>query len=236
MHQKRKHGKTMRPVNKGGATQRTYKTYQEARPELLERLGQYCSYCEIRLESALAVEHVLPKEKYPQLELDWDNFLLACSNCNSTKGERDLIITDYLWPHLDNTFRAIQYSDGGIVSPAMGLPADIENKADATIKLTGLDKTPLNNPTASDRRWQNRRETWDIAHQCKKKLASNNTPQMKDLIVELCKAKGYWSIWMTVFQGDDDMLQRFINAFPGTCCACFIPITHTPIARQGGQY
>jgi hypothetical protein len=46
----------------------------------------------MRLEASLAVEHVLPKkpegvtEIIKSRELDWENFLLACTNCNSTKG------------------------------------------------------------------------------------------------------------------------------------------------------
>ncbi len=36
----------------------------------------------------LAVEHIQPKddERYPELEGSWDNYLLGCVNCNSTKS------------------------------------------------------------------------------------------------------------------------------------------------------
>jgi hypothetical protein len=39
---------------------------------------------------------------------------------------------------------------------------------------------------------------------------------MKDQIIDTVKAKGFWSVWMTVFSDDADMLDRLMVAFPGT--------------------
>jgi len=56
----------MRPVVKGSCPQDDFgrdiifKKFQNARGELIDRLGQYCSYCEMKLDSALAVEHIQP--------------------------------------------------------------------------------------------------------------------------------------------------------------------------------
>ncbi|TGO03282.1 hypothetical protein PN36_09260 [Candidatus Thiomargarita nelsonii] len=44
-----------------------YSEYQQARPDLIERLGEYCSFCEGRIAANLAVEHILPKSLHPQL-------------------------------------------------------------------------------------------------------------------------------------------------------------------------
>ncbi len=46
-----------------------------------------CMYCED--SAAWDVEHVKPKSSYPQAAFYWDNFLLACSTCNTRfKGSK----------------------------------------------------------------------------------------------------------------------------------------------------
>ena len=235
----------MRPVGRGPRPQAEgvdieFKEYPQARAELIERMGEFCSYCEMHLDSSLAVEHVQPKQPPGAAAVDhvralsWNNFLLACTNCNSTKGDTDVDLSQYLWPDRDNTFRALQYSEGGIVSPA--LDGDLKEKAENTIKLTGLDKHPLNDPKASDRRWKNRRETWDVAVRSKKNLEECDCPAMRDQIELTAIGHGYWSIWMTVFKEDPDMLRRFIHAFKGTCTDCFeIAAGCGAVARAGGS-
>ncbi len=201
--------------------------YAQARGELIKRMGEFCSYCEMHLDSSLAVEHVQPKKPDGALTemedraMDWNNFLLACTNCNSTKGNTDVILEDYFWPDRDNTFHLFRYSEGGVIFPAIHLSDTEKLKANKTILLTGLDKRPLNNPEASDRRWQNRRETWDIAVRSKSRLAKNNCQEMREQILETATGHAYWSIWMTVFEDDPDMRCRFIDAFPGTDRTCF---------------
>ena len=77
----------MRPVAKGGNPQAgDFADYQDARPFLISRIGPFCSYCE-RRTTPLHVEHIQPKglPQYAGLIGRWDNFLLACVNCNSTK-------------------------------------------------------------------------------------------------------------------------------------------------------
>lgn len=236
----------MRPVDRGhiptdeSGNEMEFKTYQDARGKLIGRLGETCSYCEMHLDSGLAVEHIRPKkpdgvgEDIIERELDWYNFLLACPNCNSTKSNKDVVPDDYFWPDRDNTFRAFTYSEGGIITPSNELSAELQSKANATLKLTGLDKCPPNDSKASDRRWINRRETWDIATRTKGRISGNNDGDFRELIVNSMTSGGYWSIWMTVFRADSDMLQRFIKALPGTATDCF-DHNGVPIQRRGGQ-
>ncbi len=238
----------MRPIVRGDCPQNgqgndiQFNQYKNARGELLSRLGEYCSYCEMELDTSLAVEHIRPK-KPPGAAIeiaarvsDWHNFLLACTNCNSTKSNKEVVLDEYLWPDRDNTYLAIKYSEGGLVDPADYLPPALETKAEETIKLTGLDKKPGANAAASDRRWNNRREAWDKAVRAKSRLARNNTQDFKDQILDTAVDKGYWSIWMTVFSDDADMLQRLITSFSGTCGQCFdANNNYEPIARTGGQ-
>ena len=137
------------------------------------------------------------------------------------------------WPDLDNTFRAFEYTEAGIVKPAPSLSVALKEKAENTIKLLGLDKRP-NRPDASDRRWQNRMETWNIAIESRNDLAEVDKPSMRRQITRTAKGQGYWSIWMTIFADDSDMLRRFIKAYTGTAKDCFDQ-NGQPVPRPGGQ-
>ncbi len=238
----------MRPIQKGecpkddAGNKIEYEDYQNARGALIERLGEYCSYCEMHLDAALAVEHILPKKPRgastvcQERVIDWDNYLLSCSICNSTKGNNDINLQDYLWPHLDNTFLAFFYSEGGLIMPSDLLPESLKTKARDTLHLTGLDKNPGNDHKYKDRRCMNRKECWEIAQRQKKNLQMKDTNEMRSCIESLALAKGYWSIWMTIFQDDPDMLCRFINAFKGTASDCFDSTNrYKPVSRNGGQ-
>lgn len=221
----------MRPVKRGacptdakGKTIR-FSDYPQARRELIQRLGEYCSYCEMHLDASLAVEHVRPKKPpgaaavLPERALDWDNFLLACTNCNSTKGDTDVVLADYLWPDRHDTFHSLRYSPGGQVSSA---PGRYKTRAERLIRLVGLDKMP-DTAEASDRRWLNRREAWELAERAKRNLARCPVEAMKVQIIDTAKAKGFWSVWMTVFADDPDMQNRLIAAHPGTRADFFTP-------------
>lgn len=231
----------MRPVNRGGSpvdanhNPKQYREYANARKDLISRIGEYCSYCEMELDTSLAIEHVKPKKYHPDLELVWDNFLLACTNCNSTKGDDNPDLNDILWPHLDNTFRAFKYGQEGRVRPADGLNNTLKKKAEDTIALMGLAVAP-NRQTASDRRWLNRQEAWREASMSKADLAEADTLAMRRQIIRTAKAKGYWSIWMTVFFDDSDMLQRLTHTdnFSGTSDDCF-DCDGLAIQRTNGQ-
>lgn len=229
----------MRPVLRGptpldhDGNEKQFRGYQYARADLISRIGQYCSYCEMKLDADLEVEHVQPKSLHRDLELKWENFLLACKNCNSTKGHKDVVLDDYYWPDRDNTFRALTYSEGGLIAPSNDACVDY-TKAQKTIELTGLDKRPPNDPQASDRRWRNRREAWDIAVRSKERLSKNNTADFRAQIVETATGQAYWSVWMTVFEDDPDMRRRLINAFTGTAPDCFDADCHS-VLRPGGQ-
>ncbi|MCW1941660.1 HNH endonuclease [Bacillus anthracis] len=75
----------------------------------MDRIGSYCSYCERSLGGNVAVEHIQPKSLHKELALTWDNFLLACVNCNSIKSNQSINLEEYLWPDKDNTLLAFHY-------------------------------------------------------------------------------------------------------------------------------
>jgi uncharacterized protein (TIGR02646 family) len=218
----------MRPVQKGTspvATPPGFAKYDDAKADLVSRLGPYCSYCERKIVTILHVEHLQPKglPKYAHLELAWTNFLLACANCISTKLTKDVLFADLYFPDRDNTFAAFVYTPDGKLAPAPTVNAAI---AKATLALTGLDKSRVDTDTngkevALDREAQ-RMEQWIIAEAARDDFARNPSPELLRSIVRTALACGHFSIWMTVFAGDATVRNALIDAFPGTrASGCF---------------
>ena len=129
----------MRPVLRGNSPQATeYDSYRDAFGELTARIGMFCSYCERRIATQLAVEHIQPKglPDYAHLRGRWENFLLGCVNCNSTKGDKDVVLANVLLPDRDNTAAAYEYTmDGKITIPA-GLTTDQRTIAERTLAVS----------------------------------------------------------------------------------------------------
>lgn len=229
----------MRPVNKGNDLGQI-SPYKNAQQPLIDRLGEYCSFCERWIASGIHVEHKKPKNDYPEEKFLWINFLLACSNCNSGKGYGELNLDEYLWPDSDNTFRAFIYNSEGRVFVNTIFSDSINQKIEKTWLLLGLNKhtDPFvaghQKPTRKDKRWLHRKEAWQKASKRKQDLSENDTPQRRMDIVEMACERGFWSVWMTVFQDDIDMRRRLIEAFKGTSTSCFDENTQ-PIQRIGGQ-
>jgi len=212
----------------------TYADYKDARDDLIGRVGDYCSYCEVALHSQVDVEHVLPKSLHPTHALEWSNFLLACTNCNSIKGNTPVDLADFYWPDQDNTLRAFVYEPDE--PPQVLAAAHIDpNKARRTLELTGVDRVP-GHPRFSDRdrRWLKRFEAWSVARQAAQFIQTADSAEMRSLAIEVALGRGFWSVWMQVFHDDQDMRRRLITAFRGTAASCFDPQTQ-PIARVGGS-
>ena len=160
----------MRPVERGpwpldaNGDQKVYNPYREARDDLIERLGDWCSFCGLRIPNP-DVEHMIPKSLAPALRRSWDNFLLACTWCNSTKGNKDTEAIDPLWPDRDNTLRAFRIISDGRIRVSWYLGATNKERAQRTAALVGLLREPggPQAPTASDRRWKLRRQAWTSA-------------------------------------------------------------------------
>ncbi len=225
----------MRPIERGETTE-TFREYQQAKSLLTTRLGNYCSFCERYIAASLAIEHMLPQTPFPELKLVWNNFLLGCVNCNSRKGTKNKTrpLSDYFWVDRDNTSRAFLYSKGGFVAVNSELEVGLQMVAKDTLKLVGLDELTWKDPEAKDNRQEQRSETWDIAEMLKQELHDEDTKLQRNRIVLFAAKVGFWSVWMTVFKDDPDMLERFIDAFAGTAKSCFDPITFQPIPRVGG--
>lgn len=228
----------MRPVERGeipeeNGVPRQFREYRDARIPLIERMGGYCSYCEIALPSGPHIEHVRPKDPNPELETTWSNFLLACSNCNSTKRAKNVVLADYFWPDRDNTMRPFEYDSERAPKHAGWLTPSQQDVANRTLRLTGLDREP-GHPDLSDSdfRWLKRQEAWQIARLERLKIERNGTPDQRDSAVQVAVGRGFFSVWMQVFYDDEDMRKRLIGWFQAAT-DCFGQRTDL-IPRAGG--
>lgn len=244
----------MRPVQRGASPQETdYSDYADAKPFLVSRFGLYCSYCERRVATNLAVEHIQPKGlgAYAALAGRWDNFLLGCINCNSTKKDKDVVPSDAFLPDRDNTFAAFDYYADGRIEPSPAVPIGSRVLAERLLALVGLDK-PISvvhdengRQVALDRVAQ-RMEVWGIAQEAKSGVDANpGNGVVRRLVVVAALGHGFFSIWMKVFAADADMRNRLIDAFAGTRGSeCFDPVTTAPVLpapnpdrlAQGGKF
>jgi len=226
----------MRPVDKGDSPG-TFTDYSQALPHLEDRLDIYCSYCERRMPTSLAVEHIAPKSHHPNLLLEWDNFLLACTNCNSVKSDKDIPRQQILWTDEDNTFLAINYSKGGFVRIDKGLNTNLQSRASELIKLVGLNRHKARNwpkPSKRDNRWKQRDEVWEIAEEAKKDfIDAGQTDIGAKCVIRAALGYGFFSVWMTIFEQYEEIRKRLISSFKGTAKDCF-DSNGAVIKRPGG--
>ncbi len=111
-------------------------------------------------------------------------------------------------------WRPFEYLPHGRVKVAGNLSDSNRIKAERLFDLVGLGRQPASNPTASDLRYLSRLEAWDNAVVARAKLVEGRIDV--DTVVELAKATGFWSVWMTVFVGNSAVCDRLRDAFPGT--------------------
>ncbi len=215
----------MKPVHKGDPPPNALTAYDQAKPLLLSRIGQHCSYCEREgAPQDLHVEHIYPKAPHPALELSWDNFLVACSSCNTYKhhhlgsAQQTDLETRYLWPHLDNTFRAFKYFADGRVKVDDSLPPDVHRAAAATIEMSGLLKSPAKTVNydqlgvAYDG-FRKRDAAWGMAKATKLDYDSVGDPRRAPFVARQAAELGHFSIWMEVFSDRPEVRRELIARF-----------------------
>ncbi|UQB42265.1 HNH endonuclease [Thiomicrospira microaerophila] len=224
----------LRPVRRNTSPQpHDFKDYKDALPHLIRRIsagktkdgrpsGHYCSYCERKITTGLAVEHIEPKSGLhgkPDLEGTWTNFLLACVNCNSTKGAKPFNFADIFFPDRDNTFYAFDYRADGSITPNPALSEHLQVCALNTLALVGLRKLSshsVNSDIALDRVKQ-RIEAWGQANiALSRYLNKRNNSVFIEITVEQMLTVGFFSVWMTVFKDIPEMKLAFIKAISGT--------------------
>jgi uncharacterized protein (TIGR02646 family) len=215
----------VRPVDRGPAIQH-YKKYQDAKQHLVNRLGSYCSYCERRIATLLAVEHIQPKglPAYAHLETEWTNFLLACVNCNSAKIDKPVELDAILMPDRDNTFLAFSYLDTGEVEVQSDLGAPLHAMASALIDLTALNRCEHEDwdeavAFSALERLSQRVQAWEQALEALDDYVAGETSPKA--IAREAAGAGFFSIWMTAFQDYSEVRNALIEKFPNTSKNCF---------------
>lgn len=74
--------------------QEFYKTkaWIELRYKVLVKYGKVCQCCG-QIGGKIHVDHIKPRSKYPELELDINNLQVLCERCNIGKSNKD--VTDW---------------------------------------------------------------------------------------------------------------------------------------------
>lgn len=208
----------MRPVDKSSYTtnQTEYNPYGDAKPILIEAIGKYCSYCEREgFSSSLDVEHIEDKSTHQDKEFLWSNFLLACKNCNSIKGTKDINFANICLPHIEDTYSPFEYLESGYIRIKNGVTEPTLTKATELINLVGLDRRPGHiSYSSKDDRWQERKQAWELSEKYKNKYIIGNCDI--ETIIDLSLSVGFWSIWMNTFEDFPEVQQDLVDRFSGT--------------------
>ena len=213
----------MRPVDKGPSPDKIYHEYKDAKPELIRRLGAFCSYCEFPISHAPEIDHVEAKARGGAM-VEWGNLLLACKYCNSRK--RDIVgkgdKEKYIWPDEDDTFHVFSYAQG---IPSLNdeylkqKEPGLREKAKNLYDLLELGNNPdsLKN---RDERFFRRDEAYNIAVESLADFEKMQTAQDKEnylrQTIRLAISEGFFSVWMEVFKNHPEVRRELIKAFPGT--------------------
>ncbi|QTD51067.1 HNH endonuclease [Sulfidibacter corallicola] len=225
------------------------KDYGDAKVYLVERIGPYCSYCElfIGLGANRAIEHKIAKAYRPSLRNTWTNLLISCTMCNSHKTQfdgkppsnakpgRDFDLDAFLWPDRDNTMLAFEYRENGDIDADTSHPANVLAKAQNTIGMFRFNQED----SKSDTRKALRRAIWHTAkrHLNNVEKARQNGANWDDILTDLldiAKHRGFWTVWMVVFQDHPEVLKALIEGFAGTASSCFDE-QGRPLKREGGR-
>ncbi|MBF0192610.1 MAG: hypothetical protein HQL99_15960 [Magnetococcales bacterium] len=94
------------------------------------------------------MEHFRPKSIFPELAMDWNNFLWVCGVCNQSKGDRFPPKTEpgasVIDPGSENPWNFFFIDDFGNLNARWDTLLDAPNpRAENTIRLLALDRDPL---------------------------------------------------------------------------------------------
>lgn len=203
-----------------------YKPYGDAKLELIEEIGDFCSFCGKKVpRSSLEVEHIYGKRVkdsngnniYAHLEYHWNNFLLGCKNCNSTKGAKDIAQLKPFMPHQNNLLCYLEIMYGGTIHIKQSLNQADKEGVQAYLDLVGLNRSPgKSGYSKKDDRWEYRLTAYDKADKQLKKYKVNPSDSRIDDIIDIALGAGFFSVWFTVF-GEYALVQEaLIQAFRGT--------------------
>ncbi len=214
----------MRPVNKGSIPKNTdgsdkkFTDYKQVKDDLRTRLGSFCSYCEMNIDNQPDIEHVSPKSKKPELETDWNNFLLACKPCNIIKDNNNANRDGYVFPDTHNTAFLYDYSILG-VRVKDNLPNDVKILATATFNLVQLNRK-LDTSSRTDDRALARLNAWNKAQDALKDFLE--LPENNAMIRQTARScNGFFSLWIQIFKDYPEVKKAILENVSGTDMECY---------------
>lgn len=232
----------MRPVEKsvrvdGFGDPMEFNPWGSAKEDLTIELGTFCSYCEkYNSRSALHVEHIHGKNCvningdliYEDLKYRWDNFLLACVNCNSIKDNKDIAELNPFMPHQHNLVHFLESRVGGMIKIKSNVAKSDLVRVRVFVELVGLDRVPGHiHFSDKDDRWDNRLKAFDIAERQLQKYTEAVRSTDIETIVELAKNIGFFTVWYYAFEKHSEVRKALINGIPiNGKLICPFPGTH----------
>lgn len=219
----------MRPINRGAIPKNEdgsdleFKAYSAVKIPLKDRLGSFCSYCEMNIDNQVDIEHVSPKSKNPDLELDWSNFLLGCKACNTIKGNSNQDRDGYVFPDQDNTAFLYDYLTSDVkVDPT--LDTNIKPLAQATLDLVQLDRRVDTSNRADDRFYarEQARAKANLALEQYIKISSSAphvTPDLNIMTANSCNS--FFSMWLQIFKDYPEVKRLILQNVSGTAMKCY---------------
>ncbi len=138
----------------------TNPVFQIIREKLAEMCSgaRRCGYCEDSY--ADEVEHIKPKDLYPECVFVWDNYLYACGPCNGPKNNQFAVLTEATGDVIDVTRRR----GAPIVPPEPGNPLLINPRFEEPLDFMMLDLrgTFLFMPLGAPDSWEYQRAEYTI--------------------------------------------------------------------------
>lgn len=113
---------------------RSNATFRAVRQKLTEMCAgaQRCVYCEDSVGDE--VEHIKPKDLYPEAVFRWDNYVYACGRCNGHKSNKFAVIDD------DEELIVVTRPRGATVDPpAPGQSAFVNPREEDALTLFEVD-------------------------------------------------------------------------------------------------
>ncbi len=214
----------MRPVNRGripkdeNGIDKVYTSYKQAKDDLRERLDSFCSYCEMNIDNQADIEHVSPKSKNPDLEKEWNNFLLACKTCNNMKDNINDTRDGFVFPDTHNTSFLYEFSING-VRVKDDLSSTIKILATATFDLVKLNRDVDTTSRIDDRKLA-RNNSWNKAQEALADfLELSDNPAMIRQTARSCN--GFFSLWIQVFKDYPEVKKAILKNVHGTAMECY---------------
>ena len=206
----------MRPVNKGLAPQ-IYINYLQAKDDLRDVIGSYCSYCELNISNGMDIEHISPKSKNPEIENAWENLLVACKICNRNKSNNNDNRDGYIFPDTHNTAYAFKYTKTKVL-----INDDLNDEekilAQNTITLVKINRENDSQNRIDDRLYHRIRE-WDKAEDSLKDYLKNSSQEMINQITR--SHTHFISSWLEIFKSYPEVKKALLESIAGTNFRCY---------------